>query len=360
MISFSDPSYVPSYFSFQWHITERCNWQCRHCYQEEKISSELNLEQLLKIFDQLLNLLRKWRIPPWHVNFSLTGGEPFLREDFFSLLKRVAEYSNLYRINILTNGSLLTEENIRRLREAKITQVQLSLEGMEKNNDEIRGRGAFKKTMEAMKMLVNYNVPVQISFTIHKKNKKDLDSLIKICEKLGAFKLKIRRFVPWGRGKAMEDFILQPQELNNCYQKIENFSKEFLRKGKKIKLSIGCEAAIFNKEIFFNSGLFFNFCGVTGGRVLTVMPNGDVLSCRRLPIVFGNALEDNLYDIYYSDKMRELRNLNNLHIFCKECPFFPKCFGGAKCVTYAHAGRLDVPDIQCPRAYKKLDDPNFK
>ena len=103
-----------------------------------------------------------------------------------------------------------------------------------------------------------------------------------------------------------------------------------------------------------------NFCGIIDGMVVIVMPNGDVLPCRRLPLVLGNVLKKSLFEIYYSsNKFWELRNLNNVHSHCKKCGNFNLCFGGAKCVNYCYSNKLYIPDVQCWKYYKELEKPDF-
>lgn len=153
--------------------------------------------------------------------------------------------------------------------------------------------------------------------------------------------------------------MLQPQELRDYYLKIKEINRKFAQEGKRIKITTGCEAAIFNEETLADSP--FNrtilFCNAVRGGQLNIMANGDILPCRRFPVVVGNALKDNLYNVYYSEQMQDFRNLEKLSSFCKKCQNFSNCFGGAKCVTYAYTGKWDIPDVQCWRAYKKLGDP---
>ena len=353
----------PKIFNCQWHITERCNWRCKHCYQSECPTPDLSLEELFKILDQYLYLIKKWELPPGRARLNLTGGEPFVRKDLFQFLERVSAEARVYGYSwsLMSNGSLIDEEKLIKLKELGLRSFQVSIEGMEKNTDEIMGRGAFEKVIRAIKLLVAANIRTAVSFTLTKKNLKDVPSLVKLCEKLGVSTLGTRRLIPWGRGKELAEYILEPQELKKYYLSIKEINKKLAKKKSKLMVGIGCESGIFNEDILADpdSNMPIILCGVVSGRCLTIMANGDLLHCRRLPIVMGNALKDNLYDIWYSQPMVDLRNLDKSHPFCKRCPNFPNCFGGAKCVTYGYTGKLNIPDIQCWRAYKTLDQPLF-
>lgn len=352
----------PKSFILQWHITERCNWHCRHCYQEDdKLPPDLNLEQLFLIFNQYLFLIKKWQISPAEARLNITGGEPLIRKDFFKLVEKISQYSHLFRWGILSNGSLLDENNVLKLKKADLRTFQVSLEGMEKNNDQVRGKGTFKKTISAIKILTGAGIRVVVSLTLTKKNMDDVPVLAKLCDKLGVEALGTRRLLPWGRGKTMKEGVLQPRELRNFYLKVKEINKKLAEEGKRFRIVLGCESGIFNKELPINSlsNMKPSFCAVTQGRIITIMANADILPCRRFPIVVGNALKKNIYEVFYSKKMQEFRSLDKLHPFCRECPDFVDCFGGAKCVNYAYAEKWDIPDVQCRRAYKKLNQPKF-
>ncbi len=101
-------------FYFQWHITERCNLRCIHCYQEGyNKPSESSLAQLEKIADQIILTLRKWRKKG---RIALTGGEPFLRKELFPLMEYLEQSEHIWRIGILTNGTIVDEERADRMK----------------------------------------------------------------------------------------------------------------------------------------------------------------------------------------------------------------------------------------------------
>ncbi|MDD5146034.1 MAG: radical SAM protein [Candidatus Pacebacteria bacterium] len=354
--------FIPNRFIFQWHITERCNWRCRHCYQEHtKMPKDLTLDQLFHIFDQFLFLIKKWQLSPQKTTLSIAGGEPLVREDFLRLIKKIGQYSHLYFLCMLTNGSLLTDEKIKCLKDANINIVQVSLEGEKKRNDEIRAAGSFERTINSIKLLVKNEVPVAVSLTLTRKNMGDVFSLVKTLEDIGVVALATRRLIPLGRGESLKKYMLQPDELKRYYLRVKRENEKLFKKGSRIRLMLVCDNAIFNDELLKNPipNMNTGLCSVTEGRGLFVMANGDILPCRRLPLVVGNALNDNFLDVFYSQKMKDLRNLNKINYFCQKCSSFSSCFGGARCVNYAYTGEWNIPDIQCWRANKKINDFNF-
>ncbi|MHA2231519.1 MAG: radical SAM protein, partial [Candidatus Hodarchaeales archaeon] len=111
-------NYIPVHLLLQWHITKRCNLRCTHCYQESYATNELSWTNLLKILHQYIALLTSWREITnnkitGHIN--VTGGEPFLRGDFFELLDAFHTNRQLFTFAILSNGHLMNEQIARKL-----------------------------------------------------------------------------------------------------------------------------------------------------------------------------------------------------------------------------------------------------
>ncbi len=349
--------YQPRSFHLQWHITERCNLKCKHCYFDPKfLKNELSLNQLFGIFEQYFKLLKKWKLPREASRISITGGEPMVRDDFFEFLEKCYQNKEKSRYGILTNGILLDNEKISKLKKLKINYAQVSLEGMEKKNDEIRGRGTFKKIIKAVKLLIKDGINTAISVTVTKKNLKDIPLLIRLSSNLEVNGLGLRRFIPIGRGKQMKKSMLSPQETRDLYLYILKTRQELKNLKSKLILTIGCEDGILAQE-----GYRVNAC-VAGQSSLTILPNGDVYPCRRLPIYVGNVLKQSLEEIFYkSAKLKELRNPFNMDIRCQNCHYFSKCMGGAKCVSYGYWQGPDVSnpqfltDPQCWRLFSKLE-----
>jgi radical SAM protein with 4Fe4S-binding SPASM domain len=343
---------IPKIFSVQWYITERCNFRCKFCYQSDHPVPDLSLDQLFLILDKFVELIKKWNLPQDRARLVLTGGEPLIRPDFFQFIERVYELSKgRFRWSLLSNGSLLDEEKVLKLKKFGISSYQVSMNGMRDKTDELMGRGNFDRITKAINLLVAAKIPAVVSFTMTKKNIDEVPALVDYCQKLGVNSIGTRRLIPWGRGKELEEYVLTPQELRNYYMWVKERNKKLAKSGTHMRIGIGCETAIFNEEIFDDpeSGMDISLCGLTCGRCFTIMANGDLMHCRRLPLPMGNALKDDLYEFWYSKPMRDLRDLEQLDPICKKCDNFVNCFSGARCIAYAQTGELHVPDPQCWR-----------
>ena len=169
----------PRSFHLQWHITDKCNFNCKHCYRDNSIS-DLTKEQLFLILEQYNNLVKLWNLNG-KSKISLTGGEPLLRKDFFLLLNKIKE-KNIGRCYLMSNGSTVTEYVAKKLKESNIDGVQISLEGLKKNNDFIRGKGTFRKMLKGTKILIKRNIPTFFSVTITKKNINDIFGIVELAK----------------------------------------------------------------------------------------------------------------------------------------------------------------------------------
>src|SRR5512137_2841179 len=99
-------------FGFQWHLTDRCNLRCRHCYQEDFTpASERDLDALKAMADRIFQAL-----PDRQVSINLTGGEPLLLPWLFELIEHLHTFPNLQEIHLITNATLATEKVLAGLR----------------------------------------------------------------------------------------------------------------------------------------------------------------------------------------------------------------------------------------------------
>jgi len=323
-------------FILQWHISEVCNLKCKHCYQEDHVCKVLKYDKLMIILEQYKELLKKLKVKG-HIN--LTGGEPLCSPYFFKLLEQFKKDSDLYSFSILTNGTLITDEIAKKISEYNPQYVQVSLEGSKKTNDYIRGKGVYKKVGKALLYLKKYNIFTSISFTATKINYQELPSVVKFARKYKVDNVWTDRFIPLGSAFD-KDFVLS---LDETKKYIKILQKEKINNiNKKSKTSVSMNRAL---QFLKTNNLAYS-CSA-GKNLLTVMENGDLVPCRRMPIVVGNLFKDSMYNLYKNNKvLKELRE-DNIPSDCKKCEYSNRCRGGLKCLTYAIYGDLDHKDIGC-------------
>ncbi|MFH1375667.1 MAG: radical SAM protein [Patescibacteria group bacterium] len=336
-------------FRLQWHITNRCNFRCKHCYHTSyDDEEELTLQELKNVFHQFLELDEDRK------NISLTGGEPFLRKDFLSLLSYISKHKNNLNLDIMTNGSLLTEALLKQLkrRAPLVRKLQISVEGPEKVNDVIRSKGSFRKIFHAVKLVQNHGYPVNLAATVSKANHKKIFELLDLLL-IYNVPLAIQRLVPIGNSQDKKN-LLSPQELKSFYEKCRELNSDYKLKGssngnlKPIRIS-NCKHLLRYSQWPEEKQ---NYCAVREKKIIVVMPNGDVYPCRILPIKLGNVKKNTLKEIC-EGPYRQFTQKEKQALRCQKCPAYPLCEGGAPCVSYAVTGNFYARDPQCWQSFPK-------
>lgn len=322
-------AYSPSRLLLQWHITERCNLRCSHCYQENYARDELSFTGLLQVLSQLKDLLaifqqRTGQRIPAHI--TVTGGEPFARRDFLNLLDVFADHRNLFSFAILTNGTFIDATMAQQLGKLAPRFVQVSIEGTAATHDRIRGAGNFAQTVFAIKQLRKQHIHTLISFTAHRGNYREFPEVAKLGRQLGVNRVWADRLIPCGSGSELT--VMTPQETQ------EFFTLLAQARAKRSWFNRHTEIAMHRALQFLAGGQFYR-C-TAGDSLLTVQPNGDLYPCRRMPIRVGNLLETALVELYdNSELLRQLRDPRRISEGCQTCYYARRCRGGLKCLSYA-------------------------
>jgi radical SAM protein with 4Fe4S-binding SPASM domain len=331
-------------FFIQWHLTERCNLACRHCYQGGSRRSELTTDEALAFIDEAAEAIAAWtnlyalEFSPF---FSVTGGEPLLRSDLFELL--AAMQTRGFGVRLLTNGTLIDEKRACRLREAGVEAVQVSMEGPVEVHEAIRGQGSFEAVVSGVRHLVAAGLPVTLNMTLSSLNAGCFEEMLDLASMLGVKRLGFARLVPAGRGRTLLDKALTPGEIGELYRRIDSFPDQGVElvSGDPLRSQIRQPATGEDQGDTPVAGCA---AGVSG---LTVVPNGTVMPCRRLPIPIGNIREDSLRELWASAPLLErLRDRDCYQGSCRTCPRWALC-RGCRAVAYSQSGDPFAPDPQC-------------
>ena len=337
---------IPRDLLLQWHVTERCNLRCAHCYQESHAGGELGFQDLLLIVDQFKELLNAWkggagrRKVRGHI--TVTGGEPFVRRDFLDLLEIFAANRAHFGFAILTNGHFIDEAMARRLRSLGPTFVQVSIEGTRTTHDTIRGRGSFELTVAAIQHLVQERIPTLIAFTAHRGNFREFPEVARLGRRLRVTRVWADRLIPWGSGLQLREQMLTPEETREFFEIMHQARTEAGRRW-------FCQTEIaMHRALQFLVADGTPYHCAAGESLITVQPNGDVTPCRRLPLRVGNLLEAPLRELYdKSDLLRTLRDRSRFSDECQGCCYVRLCRGGLKCLSYAVSGDPFKADPGC-------------
>jgi radical SAM protein with 4Fe4S-binding SPASM domain len=184
----------PSLRYLELQVTRRCNLRCRHCYLGPAQNIDLGLERIRDIFTEFEEMQG--------LRLLITGGEPLLHPDFREindLLKGRA-----FRRLLFTNGTMLTGDVAHRL---SIDEIQVSLDGLEKGHELLRGRGTFKMAMQAIDIARNAGIDVSVATMVHPGNVDDFDAMDQLFKGLGIRDWTVD--IPCADGNLAENHIFQ-------------------------------------------------------------------------------------------------------------------------------------------------------
>ncbi len=342
-----------------WNSTRTCNLKCRHCYMNSdarKYQDELTTAEAKKFIDDLAD---------FHVPVLLfSGGEPLIRPDFFEL----AEYAEKkgVRPTLSTNGTLITREAARRIKDIGVGYVGISLDGLQDVNDEFRGHeGAFQAAMEGIENCVAVGQRVGLRFTINHHNIQELEHIFDFIERENINRVCFYHLVYSGRGSQMMDEDVTAEESRRAMDIIIRRTRDFEERGlKKEILTVDnhCDgvymylkalkegrvelAAQIQKYISMNGG---NRSGIAFGEV---DPMGYVHPDQFTQHhTFGNVRERAFGDIWTDTANPIMRGLKDrkplLKGRCAKCKFLNNCNGNFRTRAEARTGDFWESDPSC-------------
>jgi radical SAM protein with 4Fe4S-binding SPASM domain len=179
-----------------WNLTDRCNLSCTHCYSRSgpgrTTEGELTTAEAFGVIDDLADM----GVPL----ILFTGGEPLMRTDLFELAAYTKNRG--LKMALSTNGTLITSDIARRIKESGIEYAGISLDGANaETHDRFRNfPGAFDQTIRAFSACKEAGLRCGVRVTLTKDNCRDLESLVDLALSLGASRFCLYWLVPTGRG----------------------------------------------------------------------------------------------------------------------------------------------------------------
>jgi radical SAM protein with 4Fe4S-binding SPASM domain len=361
-IGIKKPISIYAPFLVVWDFTHKCNLRCKHCYSNSGVAQEgeLTTEQALAVVDQIADA--------GVIALAFSGGEPLTRNDFFQVARHAAD-RGLY-VSVATNGTLLTKENVQKLKEAKVNYLDVSIDGASaKTHDAFRGvPGTFDRAVAGLKNCVEADLCVCIATTVGKNNLEELPAIIDLAEEIQAERFTYFNFIPTGRGKAHFDQDLTPQER----EKVMHYLLNRMSSGCKTtilttapqlaRVALQCQGPAGTGEVTMSMAHmqtvrvtkkavpladFIGGCGA-GRLYCSLSPQGDVHPCVFLPVNVGNLKIEKFQDIWLNAPLfKAFRNRANLKGSCGKCDYKFIC-GGCRARSAAyHNGDMLNGDPGC-------------
>ncbi len=306
-------------FTLQWHITQACDLHCRHCYDRSNRKS-VSHSQGLQVLDHFYTFCRDN-----HVNgqVSFTGGNPLLHHHFFEFYREAVDRG--FMVAILGNPTdRSTLEALIRIRKPEFYQV--SLEGLREHNDFIRGEGHYDRVIAFLARARAMSLYTMVMLTLTRDN---CDQVLPLAEALRDHTdlFTFNRLAMMGEGAALtappietyQSFLidyLQASRTNPIMSTKDSLFNIVLQNNEQ-PLRGGCTG--------FGCGAAFNF--------VSLLPDGELHACRKLPSLLGNMYEKSLSDIYRSPLAERYREGSSaclhcrLHPVCRGCPAVSRGMG---------------------------------
>ena len=335
-------------FTFQWHITDECDQRCRHCYiyaeDPDRIPLRMAWADMCTVINNCLSFCRDFGTSPV---FFITGGDPLLHPDFWHLAERL--HRKAVPFVVMGNPFHLNMITCLRLRMLGCIRYQMSLDGLEATHDALRKPGSYRETMSGLSLLARAGLPSAVMTTVSSLNAAELPEIIDAAAAARVSLFSFARYCPTGADRSVG---LSPEEyralLVRCAERI------------RFHLAAGCRTHFDKKDHLWtlldyeegrfvppeNTGPNIIHDGCHCGRShLTILPNGDVLACRRIPDSrVGSALTQSIRHLWLGP-MEAYRDYGRLER-CAECRLMPWC-RGCPAVAAGTYGSFYSPDPQC-------------
>ena len=267
--------------------TMKCNLNCYGCYAGDyQKTLELSLDEIDSVLGQMKEM---------GVYFAvISGGEPFFKKDIFDIFRKHSDMAFL----VFTHGGLIDETVVQRLIEVGNVMPSFSLEGYQKETDERRGAGHFKKVMHAMDLLRGAGLSFCSSFTQTSGNTDIITDgrFIDMLVGKGCFAMWLFSYVPIGRNPELS--LMPTPEQRDLMRRT---TIEY--RASKPMLFID----------FWNDGPIISGCIAGGRKYFHVNANGDVEPCVFCHFAVDNIRQTSLREALRSPLFMKIRERQGSH-----------------------------------------------
>ena len=290
-------------------LLTKCNLRCKHCYLPTHIESGFETNYIKKLLCELREL--------GIVNVSFTGGEIFLREDIFELIKTARDLH--MRVFLLSNATLLTEQKIKMLSELYITEFSTTIFSLkEEINDFItEQKGSLKIILDNLQLLKKYNIKVQVKTPLMDINCNDLNDIERYCKKNNfAFHVSPIIFPKLDGNDEPQKMMMKHKDLLKTLNKIDQVT----RNTHLHTDNIPCTALLHS---------------------FAIDCNGNVFPCNSFFYKVGNVYDNPIKNIWYDSKeLKFIKSIRNTDLKgCISCEYSSQC---DRCPGMAFLNHQDV------------------
>ncbi len=342
-----------------WEITRRCNLTCVHCRSASTMEvtghPDFSLDQAKAVIDDITSYASPVLV--------LSGGEPLLRPDVFE----IAAYGTAkgLRMCLATNGTLVTSECCRNIKESGIRMVSLSLDGASAaTHDNFRNQqGAFAGTMEAIRLFNDAGIPFLINSSFTMRNRKEIPAIYQLVKELGATAWYMFMIVPTGRGEDVMDELI-PTEI---YDDILDWHYQTEKEEDELLMRPTCAPHYYRivrqkakeegrtmtrRTLKFSTG---GSKGCLAGQLICLIDvDGEVQPCSYFPKSAGNIFELPFSKIWEESTLfQQLRDFKSYRDNCGKCEYINVC-GGCRARAWSMHGDFLGGEPFCNHVPRRL------
>jgi AdoMet-dependent heme synthase len=323
--------------SVQLDLTYRCNERCVHCYLDHDDHGEMNTAEIKHLLDEMAEA--------GVLFLTLSGGEIFLRKDFFEILEYARALT--FAVRLKTNAILVREREAERLRELGVENIQISIYS---HRPEIHDAitlvpGSLKRSIDAIRFLKSYGLQVSIANVLMLQNMQDYPQVRELARELDVEFTIDPTITPKMDGdRAILNLNIERAALQRVFHDeelvgdVESFCKPAAPADEDEMDSLPCSA---------------------GHTACYVSPYGDVYPCVQFPLPTGNVRTQRFLDIWqHSEKMNEVRDIRMRDLpTCSGCGHMTGC---TRCPGLAFMeGDMRGPSIQdCEKSFARTGIPS--
>lgn len=319
-----------------WNTTNACNLYCAHCYRGsgEEAAGELTTAEGMTLIEDIARAGFQIMI--------FSGGEPLLRPDIFDLIHHAREVA--LRPVLGTNGTLLTLETARALKDAGLMAAGISLDSLDAAaHDRLRGQqGAWQAAVNGMQHCRAVGLPFQIHTTVMDWNEAEITQITDFAVEIGARAHHIFFLVPTGRGEDIEGQALERHAYENVLTRI-------MSKAKNVSIEVKPTCApqfIRVADQVGHKQRFAKGC-LAGTSYCIISPRGDVQPCAYLDLPLGNVRDLPFDRIWAENETLARLRTRDYSGSCGDCHYSDRCGGCRARAAYYHEGDIMSADPLC-------------
>ena len=320
-------------------VTQACNLACHHCsWGSTSIPENFPQDFFQKIVEELGSLGVK--------SLLISGGEPLLWPDLFGMISFA---SKRLQVSLSTNGTLIGETEAQKLKEAGVSEIAVSLDGISApTHDDLRGKGNFQKTLQGIDSLKREGLGERINlhFCLSKRSIDEAIDFPKFAENLGLS--KITYLAMKKLGKASQDWNDLKPDRESYQEFLLTLYETFFTQG--FPLVVNSPLAGFRPVV--KPQMRVSTCPF--GTQLIVDVKGGIYPCPGMLFPdyrLGNVFDMTIEEAMRSPKFEALKEKFRARLEridrCRSCTWRNLCQGGCTSLVYTEKGTIWETDDLC-------------